>query len=44
VQQGGWYIVNRSKDSAFDTQPATLSSRLIVKAEAQLARLRPRGL
>jgi hypothetical protein len=39
VQQGAWYIFNRSEDSAFDTEPATLWSRLIAKAEAQVARL-----
>jgi putative transcriptional regulator len=39
VQQGAWYIFNRSEDSAFDAEPATLWSRLIAKAEAQVARL-----
>ena len=39
VRQGGWYIFNRSADLAFDAEPATLWTRLIGRAEAQMARL-----
>ena len=38
VHQGGWYIFNRSADLAFDAEPATLWTRLIGRAEAQMAR------
>ncbi len=39
VRQGGWFIFNRSEDLAFDPEPPTLWTRLIDKAEAQMARL-----
>ncbi len=39
VRQGGWYIFNRSADLAFDAEPATLWTRLIGRAEAQMARI-----
>ncbi len=37
VTHGGWYIFNRSEDQVFDGNPATLWSRLIAKAEAEVA-------
>jgi putative transcriptional regulator len=36
VLRGSWYIFDRSQDLAFDAKPATLWSRLIVKAQQQL--------
>ena len=39
VMQGGWYIFSRSEDLAFVVEPTTLWSRLIAKAEAQVALL-----
>ncbi|HUA82754.1 MAG TPA: YqgE/AlgH family protein [Bryobacteraceae bacterium] len=42
VTHGGWYIFNRSEDQVFDGDPATLWSRLIAKAEAEVARYSPR--
>jgi putative transcriptional regulator len=37
VSHGGWYIFDRREDVTFDTDPTTLWSRLIAKAEAQMA-------
>lgn len=39
VRHGGWYIFDRSGNLPFDAEPATLWSRLIAKAEAQMARV-----
>jgi putative transcriptional regulator len=39
VLSGAWYIFNGSQDLAFDAKPATLWSRLIVRAHEHLARL-----
>lgn len=36
VRRGSWYIFNHSEDMAFDANPATLWSRLIVRAHEKL--------
>jgi putative transcriptional regulator len=38
VTHGAWYIFNRSEDQIFDGDPSTLWSRLVAKAEQEVAR------
>lgn len=39
VRLGGWYIFDNGKDLAFDSDPATLWTRMIEKTELQIVRL-----
>lgn len=42
VNQGGWYIFNGSDGLVFDSNPATLWSRMIARTEMHIARLQRR--
>jgi putative transcriptional regulator len=39
IRRGGWYVFDRNDAVAFDSDPATLWSRQIAKAEMQIVRL-----
>lgn len=39
VRLGGWYVFDRSEDLAFDSDPATLWTRMIARTEQQIVRL-----
>lgn len=42
VTRGGWFIFDRNEERVFDGEPSTLWTRLIAKAEAEVARaMRP---
>lgn len=38
VRLGGWYIFDRSEDQVFDSDPATLWTRLVARTEQRIAR------
>lgn len=44
VRLGVWHIFNRSEDLPFDADPSTLWSRMIGRAEGQIARLTLPGM